>query len=605
MNYFNLSFLIILFTMSQSSFAQIDPHSCSRPGEVRITHIDLNLNVNFDSQTLSGGATITIERLLTDKPLWLDIKGLEIKHISDSEKGEELSYTIHPEIEWLGTPLEIKLLPQTHLVKIEYTVPAGAPALQWLKPEQTLSKKASFLFSQSQAILARTWIPLQDSPGIRFSFDAKIQVPIGMIALMSAENPQQISPDGFYTFQMKQPISSYLMSLAVGRLTYQKIGRNTGVYAEPEALEAAAWEFSEMQDMLDAAEKLYGSYRWEQYDVLLLPPSFPFGGMENPRITFATPTILAGDKSLVSLIAHELAHSWSGNLVTNATWNDFWLNEGFTVYFERRIMEALKGKDYAKMLETLGWQDVNHTIADFGKDSPATKLKLQLEGKDPDDGMNDIAYEKGYFLLRTIEELVGREAFDVFLNQHFTKNAFQSLDTETFLTQLYTNLLTTPELKQAIRAEEWIYQPGMPSNAPNVTSLLFEKVEQTLTLEIPDSGTTKLWSTHEWLHYLRHLPKDICLERMIQLDRAFGFTQSGNSEIAAEWFLLAFQKGYEPAYENAKQFMIRTGRRKFIVPLYRELCRTEKGKALAQSIYTEARPNYHFVATATLDPEIL
>jgi aminopeptidase N len=237
MNYFNLSFLIILFTMSQSSFAQIDPHSCSRPGEVRITHIDLNLNVNFDSQTLSGGATISIERLLTDKPLWLDIKGLEIKHISDAEKGEELSYTIHPEIEWLGTPLEIKLLPQTHLVKIEYTVPAGAPALQWLKPEQTLSKKASFLFSQSQAILARTWIPLQDSPGIRFSFDAKIQVPNGMIALMSAENPQSLSADGTYSFVMDQPIPSYLIALAVGDVQFRPIGDRTGVYAIPSLIE--------------------------------------------------------------------------------------------------------------------------------------------------------------------------------------------------------------------------------------------------------------------------------------------------------------------------------------------------------------------------------
>lgn len=600
-----LRIILLILIMSQSIIASPDPHSCSRPGEVRLSHISLNLAVDFEAHTLRGYAILSIERPKPDSHLWLDTKGLLFSSITDAATGESLGFTLHPEQEWLGTPLEISLGKDTKKVKIEYTVPSDAPALQWLNPEQTLSKKAPFLFSQSQAILARTWIPLQDSPGVRFSFDAKIQVPEGMMALMSAQNPQAISKDGSYTFEMKQAISSYLMSLAVGRLAYQKIGRNTGVYAEPEALESAAWEFSEMQDMLDAAEKLYGAYQWEQYDVLLLPPSFPFGGMENPRITFATPTILAGDKSLVSLIAHELAHSWSGNLVTNATWNDFWLNEGFTVYFERRIMEALKGKEYAEMLEMLGWQDVNHTIHDFGKDSPATKLKLELEGKDPDDGMNDIAYEKGYFLLRTIEEAVGRKAFDAFLKNHFSRNAFQSLTTEAFLEQLYTDLLSTQALRDMVQVDQWIYQPGMPDNAPKVASILFAKVEEALKQEVPDSETVKGWSTHEWLHFLRHLPGDISLERMDKLDKEFNFTNSGNSEIASEWFLLAFRKGYESAWPKAEEFMIRTGRRKFIVPLYRELCKSEKGKIFAKNIYKKARPNYHFVATATLDPEVL
>lgn len=600
-----LQVLLIVLTMSQTIIASPDPHSCSRPSEVRLTHISLNLTVDFEAHTLSGYAILNLERSKPDSNLWLDTKGLSFSNITDAATGETLAYTLHPDQEWLGTPLEISLGKDTKKVKIEYRVPAEAPALQWLNSEQTLSKKAPFLFSQSQAILARTWIPLQDSPGVRFTFDAKIQVPVGMMALMSAENPQEISKDGSYTFEMKQAISSYLMSLAVGRLAYQKIGRNTGVYAEPEALESAAWEFSEMQDMLDVAEKLYGTYQWEQYDVLLLPPSFPFGGMENPRITFATPTILAGDKSLVSLIAHELAHSWSGNLVTNATWNDFWLNEGFTVYFERRIMEALKGKEYAEMLEILGWQDVNHTISDFGMDNPATKLKLQLEGKDPDDGMNDIAYEKGYFLLRTIEEAVGRDAFDRFLRNHFSKNAFQSLTTEAFLEQLYTDLLSTQALRDRVQVDQWIYHPGMPGNAPKVASVLFAKVEEALKTDVPELETVKPWSTHEWLHFLRHLPKDISLERIGKLDQAFNFTNSGNSEIASEWFLLAFRKGYEVAWPKAEEFMIRTGRRKFIVPLYRELCRSEKGKIFAKNIYKKARPNYHFVATATLDPEVL
>lgn len=598
-----------LILMTHSLLNARDPHSAARPEEVKVTHLNLSLNVNFTETSLEGVAEWTLEKNHSNAPLWLDSRGLILKSITDPASGNTLKYTLHPEQEWLGSALEIHLPPETQKVRIEYTAPSGAPALQWLNPEQTLGKKSAFLFSQSQAILARTWIPIQDSPGIRFTFEATVQVPQGMLALMSAENPQQKSSDGKYHFRMKQPVPSYLMSLAAGDLEYTAVGRNTGVYAEPEALAGAVYEFSEMQAMLDAAEKLYGPYRWEQYDVLLLPPSFPFGGMENPRITFATPTILAGDRSLVSLIAHELAHSWSGNLVTNATWNDFWLNEGFTVYFERRIMEALHGPDYAKMLEVLGWQDVHHTIKDFGTDHPATCLKLKLDGHDPDDGMNDIAYEKGYFLLRTMEEAVGREKFDAFLNRHFSENAFTSLNTETFLEQLYSGLLTTDALKKQVNAERWIYQPGMPDNAPKVFSERFNKVDEVIpgiiSGQLPPDDLTQNWSTHEWLHFLRHLPENINSDLMKMLDQKYHFTESGNSEIAAEWFLRAFHTEYTPAYAQAEKFMIRTGRRKFIVPLYKELQRTVQGKVFAKEIYKKARPNYHYVATATLDPDLL
>lgn len=598
-----ISAVLFIFSslMSNLKATPPDSHSCSLPQQVVVQKVHLDLKVDFNQNILKGSAILDLQRADTMAPLWLDTRNLKILKIIDPQSGEICKYTLHPENQWLGSPLEIELKAGLTQVRIEYEASPEAAALQWLSPEQTLGKQHPFLFSQSQAILARSWMPIQDSPGVRFRFDATVQVPPGMMALMSAENPQKKSPDGKYSFKMNQPIPAYLMSLAVGDFEYKKIGRNTGVYAEPRALEAAAWEFSEMQDMLDAAENLYGAYQWEQYDVLLLPPSFPFGGMENPRITYATPTILAGDRSLVSLIAHELAHSWSGNLVTNATWNDFWLNEGFTVYFERRIMEALKGKPYADMLELLGWQDVHHTIEDFGKDSPSTCLKLKLDGKDPDDGMNDIAYEKGYFFLRTIENLVGREAFDAFLKRHFTANAFQSLNTETFLQQLYQYLLISEEDRNAIQVEKWVYQPGMPDNAPQPKAELFDKVSEQLTQDLPDAGIAKAWSTHEWLHYLRHLPEDISLARMEKMDNQFGFTQSGNSEILAEWFMLAFKRNYQPAYEAAERFIIQTGRRKFIVPLYKELAKTPKGKMLARSIYAKARPNYHFVARATLD----
>jgi leukotriene-A4 hydrolase len=364
-------------------------------------------------------------------------------------------------------------------------------------------------------------------------------------------------------------------------------------------------EFSEMQQMLETAENLYGKYQWDRYDVLVLPPSFPFGGMENPMITYATPTIIAGDKSLVSLIAHELAHSWSGNLVTNATWDDFWLNEGFTVYFERRIMEEIMGRPYAEMLEVLGWQDVLHTIEDFGHNHPATCLKLNLQDKDPDDGMNDIAYEKGFFLLRAIENAVGRPVFDDFLKWYFSTYAFKSMDTERFLEILNTRLLNTPELQAAVNAERWIYQPGMPESAPKPSSEKFGIVDASISNflngNMPAAATTTQWSTHEWLHFLRHLPETLSTEQRAALDQVYQFTQTGNSEIAFEWFLAAYRYNYLPAFENAETFLIQTGRRKFIVPLYKELLKTEAGAIRARHIYQKARAGYHFVATSTLD----
>ncbi|MCK5279376.1 MAG: aminopeptidase, partial [Cyclobacteriaceae bacterium] len=332
-----------------------DPHSFSQPEEAVVKHMNLDLQVDFDKKIIIGNAEIEIERSADAQKIILDIKALKIHEIK-YEQGDLADYTIHEKDQYMGSALEIPLKVTDNKVIISYSTGQSAEALQWLKPEQTADKTTPFLFTQSQAILARSWIPLQDSPGVRFTYTAKVKVPKGYIALMSAENPQETSNDGIYHFKMDQPIPSYLIALAVGKIGFAPVGERTGIYAEPSMLERSREEFSEMEKMLIIAEKLYGRYRWDRYDLIVLPPSFPFGGMENPRITFATPTIIAGDKSLISLVAHELAHSWSGNLVTNATWNDFWLNEGFTVYFENRIMEALKGKDYSDMLSTLSYQ---------------------------------------------------------------------------------------------------------------------------------------------------------------------------------------------------------------------------------------------------------
>jgi aminopeptidase N len=463
-----------------------------------------------------------------------------------------------------------------------------------------------FLFTQSQAILARTWIPCQDSPGIRFTYNARVTVPKELFALMSAQNPQKKSADGKYQFKQPHAIPSYLMALAVGDIQFQTVDNRTGVYAEPLTLKKAAWELADMGKMINAAEKIYGNYRWGRYDVLVLPPSFPFGGMENPMLTFATPTIIAGDRSLVSLIAHELAHSWSGNLVTNATWNDFWLNEGFTTYFERRIVEAVYGKDEAKMQEYLGFHGLEESVKEMGATNEDTRLKVNYNDRDPDEGVNDIAYEKGYFLLRAIENAVGRQRFDSFLNEYFDKHAFHSVTTEQFLNELNSSLLNSdPKLSSQLRIQDWVYKPGIPNNIPSVSSGKFAAIDSLVkglnTNFQPEGLSKKITTANELQYFLTALPDSLNPTQMAALDKEFSFTQSGNAEVQASWYTLAIRHNYKPAYPRLEKFLIEVGRRKFLMPLYKEMIKTPEGKEWAKRIYENARPNYHSVAYNSID----
>ena len=573
-----------------------DVHSFARPDEAAVRHLVLKLAVDFERKELTGSATLEIDNHRAAE-LVLDTNGLTISRVT-LDSGKDVRFQLGEPVQYLGRSLTIPIERSTKSVHIDYGSSPDAAAVQWLTPEQTAGGNHPFLFTQSQAILARTWVPCQDTPGVRMTYEATIRVPRGLLAVMSAENPTEMT-DGLYHFRMPQPIPSYLLALAVGDLAFRSLGRNSGVYAEKPVIEAAAYELADTQKMIEAAEKLYGPYRWGQYDILVLPPSFPFGGMENPRLTFATPTILAGDRSLVSLVAHELAHSWSGNLVTNATWNDFWLNEGFTTYFERRIMEAVYGRDYSEMLARLGMQDLEQTVQELGPESADTHLLLNLEGKDPDDAANKLAYEKGYFLLRLIEETAGRQVFDAYLRDYFDRNAFKSMTTEAFVDDVKKNL------RLRINIDEWVNGPGIPSNAPRPQSNAFEKVEEQVRAFA--SGTpasklqTKKWSTHEWIHFLRHLPANLTREQMQDLDRAFRFTQSGNSEVLHEWLMQTIPKKYDAANEALERFLTKQGRRKFLKPLYQKLAETEEGKRRAKAIYEKARPTYHAVSRGTID----
>ncbi|MBK5285155.1 MAG: M1 family metallopeptidase, partial [Bacteroidia bacterium] len=582
-----------------------DPHSFSKPDDAVVKHLVLDLNVDFEKKNLSGSATVAVELKNNSTKIILDTRDLNIEKVT-LDDGSDAKFSLGDEVQYLGRALTINLKPQTKNFTVYYSTNPDATALQWLEPSQTAGKKLPFLFTQSQAILARTWVPIQDSPGIRFTYSATVKVPANMLALMSAENPQEKNSDGVYHFEMKQPVPAYLLALSVGNISFKPTGSRTGVYAEPEMIDQSVYEFADMEKMVNAAEELYGPYRWGRYDLIVLPPSFPFGGMENPRLTFATPTVIAGDRSLTSLIAHELAHSWSGNLVTNATWDDFWINEGFTVYFENRIMEKIYGKDFADMNAALGMEELKGTIKDLGDTSADTHLKLNLAGRDPDDGVTDVAYQKGCLFLRMLEETVGRQKLDAFLRKYFDAHAFKSMDTETLAGIIRNDLLGNDSaLLNKVNMEAWIYGPGLPANCPVVESERFEKTDEELKKWNDGAKAsaleTKNFSTQEWLRFLAGLPEKISADRMKELDDAFGFTKSGNSEILCEWFQHCIRNNYSVANPFIENYLINIGRRKLVKPLYAGMILTPEGKVMAKMIYAKARPNYHAVTYHTID----
>ncbi len=591
--------LIAALVVGCSAAPERDPHSFSRPDEVVVRHLSLDLDVDFDTRTLSGTATLTIENLTGATALWLDTWDLSVDSV---DLGSEDATTLYRFVEakpHLGQSLMIDIERDTTTVRVHYSTAPTAQALMWVEPPQTAGGQHPFLLSQSQTCLARSWIPLQDSPGVRMTYDATIRVPPGLMALMSAENPTEMSADGVYTFDMPQPIPSYLLALAVGDIAFQSLGERTGIYAEPEVIERAAWEFADAQKMLEASEELYGPYRWGRYDMIVLPPAFPFGGMENPRLTFLTPTVLAGDRSLVALIAHELAHSWSGNLVTNATWNDFWLNEGFTSYFEYRIMEALYGREHTEMLWLLGQGSLAGLMED--EDPADTRLRVDYTGRNPDD-VPSVVYDKGALFLRLLEERYGRMEWDAFLQDYFERYAFGTVTTEIFLDDLRAAFGDQDAwLESSI--ERWVFGPGLPDDAPRIVSPAFAEVEQYLATWLGggplfvDPG----WSSHQWVHFVRALPEDLSLERIEQLDNAYGLTDAGNAEVLTTWLVHTLGAGYEPAFASMEAFVTSMGRAKFLVPLYRALCETPKGCTRASELFDRARPSYHPVSVGAVE----
>ncbi|MBB3226318.1 aminopeptidase N [Luteibacter sp. Sphag1AF] len=578
-----------------------DPHSYAQPAQVRVTHLDLDLKVDFAQRQLDGGATLKLDwKDPKAQSLVLDTRDLKIASVDAvgaDGKTQPLKFALAPRDKELGSKLTIQAPQHPAQVRIVYTTVPEASGLQWLPPEQTADKKLPFMFSQSESIHARSWVPLQDSPAIRFTYNAHVTAPKDVRVVMSALNDAKHPLNGDFSFSQPHPIPSYLLAIAAGGIDVRETGPRSAVYAEPSVVAKAAHEFEDTEKLITTTEKLYGPYAWGRYDILVLPPSFPYGGMENPNMTFATPTVLVGDKSLVSLVSHELAHSWSGNLVTSAAWRDIWLNEGFTTYVQGRITEAVYGKTLADEEDLLSARALQKSIGQMSANSQ--KLTPDPRGVGADDSLSAVAYDKGSWFLRTLEQRFGRETFDAYLRGYFAHFAFQSIDTDTMFAYLKANLLDKyPGKMSEAEARQWIWQPGIPKDAPLPQSARFDGIDKERADFLAgklaaDKLDAKTWNTQEWMFFLDRLPDVTPLDKIREIDAAWHLTGTPNAEIGMRWYVHAIAAGDKDVWNAAGEHMTRIGRLYLTTPVYRAFARTPEGLAFAEGIYAKARSGYH------------
>ncbi|AKU93626.1 Aminopeptidase [Labilithrix luteola] len=573
--------------------ARLDPHSYADDTHPRTKTFDWQASVDFAKRVLEAEITLHFAAPASGGPLDLDTRGLHIEAVQDA-KGGALAYTLHAADPILGSRLEISVPAGAPSVRIRYRTSPDASALQWLTPEQTLGKQHPYLFSQCQAIHARSILPCQDTPSIRQTYTASLSVPASLRAVMAAAPvAHEVRGDrSVERFEMPQPIPPYLFAFAVGNLASKDLSPRSRVWAEPAQLEAAAWEFEHVEDHLRAAEALFGPYDWDRFDLLVMPPSFPYGGMENPRLTFLTPSLLAGDRSLVNVVAHELAHSWTGNLVTNSTAEHFWLNEGFTVFAERRILEALEGPEMATLHAAIGHQKLQQTFELFAARPELTKLRTQLTGVDPDDAFSIVPYEKGYLFLKALEAAAGRSAFDGLLTKWLGAHRFGAVTTDDFVTLVERE---EPGLLARVDAKAWIDSPGLPANYPKPESARLGAV-LALAGRVPTAAETKGWGATEWVLYLEAMPRPSSLAICEELDKTYALTKATNPEVLVSWLTLACESGDANVLPRVEELLGQTGRMKYLKPLYRALAGRAETKPLAQSLFAKLRDQYHPIA---------
>ncbi len=581
-----------------------DPHSYTDLSQGRVQSMDIDLAVNFSDRTINGNAVFHLAAA-AGGPLDLDTRDLNIVSAQDAS-GKAIGFELAEADEVIGSRLRVSLPQGAEKFSVQFITSPEASALQWLEPAQTAGGKHPYLFSQCQAIHARSVMPCQDSPLARFTFNCSMTVPEELTVVMAAapgeKSASEQSGMTTYNFAMPQSIPPYLFAFAVGNITAKELGPRSTCYTEPEMMEKSAWEFAEVDRMLLAAEEIFGPYLWDRFDFLVMPPSFPYGGMENPRLTFLTPTLLAGDRSLVNVLAHELAHSWTGNLVTNASINDFWLNEGFTVWAERRILENMEGLEAKSLSAAIGRNGLMEAMNSFGKGSELTKLEINGEGKDPDEFYSLVPYEKGFLFVALLEETVGREKMDVFVKKYIEHFAFTSLTTAQFEEFLNAEL---PGVAEQMGAEEWIHQPDLPANAPVFASARLEMLEGLARTwsdgARPEVADAAKWTPEDWQIFLQALPGKLTTEDCAWLNDNFKLNEQGNSEILCNWLQIAINSSFEPAYDRAASFLGEVGRMKYLKPLFNALHCNANTRDLAAKVFAKNADSYHPIARGGLE----
>ncbi len=568
--------------------ARRDPHSYADDTQAETASFALIARVDFASRTLAAEVTLAF-RAPARGALDLDTRDLSIDRIIDAA-GRALPFELHPPEPHLGARLAIAIAEPTPAIRIHYRTSPDASALQWLAPAQTRGGVHPYLFSQCQAIHARSVIPLQDTPRLRVRYTAELVVPRELTVVMAAAHRGR-SEDGAHAterFEMPQPIPPYLFAFAIGDLVSRELSPRSRVWAEPAVVDAAAYEFAGVEAMIATAESLFGPYDWERFDILTMPPSFPYGGMENPRLTFVTPTLLAGDRSLVSVIAHELAHSWTGNLVTNANAEHFWLNEGFTMYAERRIVEALEGPAMASLSAALGRRELEVSLRRFADRPEMTRLRTHLAGVDPDECYSLVPYEKGYFFLAAIEAKVGREIFTRWLRSYLDSFRFGAITTADFEAHLEAAL---PGTLAAVDARQWLDGAGIPDSAVAPRSARLDAIEA-LGGNVPPADVD--WSATEWSLYLEAAPRPASEATCRALDARL--TASTNYDVLVAWLTLALQSGYRAVVPRTEGVLDEVGRMKYLRPLYGALVAEPATREVAVAAFARNRDAYHPIA---------
>ena len=622
-------------------YSRVEKSSMSNFDQVKVVSQHLNLSADFSKKELSGTCTYTLARAdakstASIKHLILDVRTLVINSVTVNSTAAKFSLKKSVNEDAFGFGLHIPLdaikdwsAKSQNTVTVDYHTTPQSEAIQWLSASQTLGKKHPYLFTQCQAIHARSLLPCQDTPAVKSSYSATITTPAPLRALMSAVNDEskstQDSSKGTNTWGFKQaiPVPSYLIALAIGNLKSKSVGKVCAVWSEPEILDECAKEFEDTEKFLESAESFLIPYQWGRYDLLILPPSFPYGGMENPCLTFVTPTLLAGDKSLVDVIAHEAAHSWSGNLVTNCSWEHFWLNEGFTMYVQRRILahfendakydQRVKEQEFDALVDL---KALKENVYDFGVDHEFTKLIPDLTGKDPDDAFSSVPYEKGYNFLFYLKGLVGGyKVMDGFLKAYFTKFKFQCItsgDMKDFFLSYFAKTVSKEKL-DSIDWDGWMFKPGMPLVKNQFDTSISSMVNKLTTQwtegnwEACSDKDIAKWTTMAKMYFLQQLQEvDGGFSHSVlgQMDKLYSFTATRNAEIRYRWLNLCLINDYKPVYGEVVKFISEQGRMKFVRPLYKALAKAKGGEKLAKDTFNKVKDSYHLITSKMVHKDL-